>query len=663
MMNLKKILTVITFVLSFYTCSAQPENNNWYFAKHIALNFSTGTPVNMLTSAMWAFEGSASISDSLGNLLFYSDGIKVWDKNNNLMPNGFELNGAYSSTQSTIIVKKPLSNHLYYIFTTDDIYDSIGFCYSIIDMNLNNGLGDIVVKNILVRNNISEKLTGIRHCNGIDFWILVHDKITNSFYNYKLTSNGLSASPIQTDLGCKYKYHNYIPSGISGYLKASPDGKMIAATAGDTLQLFDFNNANGIISNLINIPFIAPEPIESRLYGVSFSPNSKYLYVTCPGMPGVFQFDVSSKVQSTIIASKYITPSPSGGAAMALAPDNKIYITYDFAFLSVIHFPDQPAAACGFELEAFIYPSGNNYVGSYGLPNFIDAIHTAPNNNAVTPNLPQISQVCSLPLTLDAGSFRDSYLWSTGDTSQSITINSPGLYWVTQTGNYCNEYDHTDSTFVEIFPKLNFTLGNDTTLCFGKQLELKGPDANSFLWNSGNTSQSIEVWQSGIYNLQVNDINNCIANDEIEVTFFNESGKLLPNDTTIRDGELLFINAENGYENYTWSNGTKEQGILIFKEGKYYLSASNKEGCLIKDSIFVKMVKPIFPGVIKVGEHLVIHNLPKECNLEIYNNIGQLIFSTENYKNDFTPMIAREIYLAHLKTRTNNYFGKLLIMD
>ena len=662
-MNLKKNLTYIIIIISCYACSAQPENYNWYFGKYIAFNFSTGAPVNILSSALWTSEGSASISDSLGNLLFYSDGIKVWDKNNNLMPNGFELNGAYSSTQSALIVKKPMSNHIYYIFTTDYLYDTIGFCYSIVDMNLNNGLGDIVVKNIVVKNNTAEKLTGIRHCNGRDFWIVVHDKVTSSFYTYKLTANGLNTSHIETDLGCRYQYTNNVPSGFSGYLKASPDGKMIAATAGDTLQLFDFNNANGILSNLINIPFIAPEPIQSKLYGVSFSPSSKYLYVTCVGMKGVFQFNVSSKVQSTIIASKYLTPQPSGGMAMALAPDNKIYIANNAADIDVIHFPDQPGIACGYELGAFAYPTGLNYNGTYGLPNFIDAINPAPNTSSVIPNLPLITQVCSLPITLDAGSFRESYLWSTGDTSQTITVNTPGIYWVTQTGNYCNENYHTDSTTIEIFPKLNFSLGNDTSLCFGKGLQLSGPNTNGFLWNTGNTNQSIEVRQSGVYNLQVNDINNCIANDEIEITFFNESEKLLSNDTIIKEGETLFLSAKSGYQNYTWSNGIKEQGILIFKEGKYYISANNKDGCLIQDSIFVKMVKPIFPGVIKVGESLVINNLPEECNLEIYNNIGQLIFSTENYKNDFIPMIAREIYVAHLKTITNNYFGKLVIMD
>jgi hypothetical protein len=617
MMNLKKILTVITFVLSFYTCSAQPENYNWFYARNISLNFSSGLPVYMPGSAMWAHEGCASISDAFGNLLFYSNGIKVWDKNNNLMPNGFELNGSFSSTQSTLIVKKPLSNNLYYIFTTDAINDSIGFCFSIVDMNLNNGLGDIVVKNTLVRNSISEKLTGIRHCNGIDFWILVHDKNTNSFYNYKLSSNGLSDFPIQTDIGCKNEFINNIPSGVTGYLRASPDGKMIAATAGDTLQLFDFNNANGLISNLINIPFNSTSSLYSFVHGLSFSPNSKFLYASCWAIYGVFQFDVTSKVQSTIIDSKYTIAVPPGGFPMALAPNNKIYIAIEADKIAVINFPDQPGGGCGYQQVALVYPSGPVYYSNFGLPNFIDAINTATNISVVTPNLPLVTQACSLPLTLDAGTLRDSYLWSTGDTSQTITINSPGLYWVTQTGNYCNEYDHTDSTFVEIFPKLNFSLGNDTTLCFGKPLELNGPNANSFLWNTGNTNQRIEVRQSGIYNLQISDLNNCAANDEIEITFFNESEKLLSNDTIIKEGETLFLSAKSGYQNYIWSNGIKEQGILIFKEGKYYISANNKDGCLIQDSIFVKMVKPIFPGVIKVGESLVINNLPEECNTKM----------------------------------------------
>ena len=128
---------------------AQKEANIWYFGEYAGIDFNTGTPVALTNSAMSQGEGCASISDSAGNLLFYTNGIKVWDKNHLEMPNGNNLLGHNSSTQSAIIVKKPRSSILYYIFTTDAAHNNLqnGFNYSIVDMSEQNGNGDVVSKN------------------------------------------------------------------------------------------------------------------------------------------------------------------------------------------------------------------------------------------------------------------------------------------------------------------------------------------------------------------------------------------------------------------------------------------------------------------------------------------------------------------------------------
>src|SRR5687768_12977 len=87
----------------------QRENSFWYFGDHAGLHFpdQTSAPVPLANSASYAHEGCASVSDSLGNLLFYTNGMSVYNKNHQVMHNGNNLLGGWTSTQAALIVKKP----------------------------------------------------------------------------------------------------------------------------------------------------------------------------------------------------------------------------------------------------------------------------------------------------------------------------------------------------------------------------------------------------------------------------------------------------------------------------------------------------------------------------------------------------------------------------
>ena len=118
MKKIRKLLTLVILTISSLSFS-QGEANWWHFGYNAGLHFNFGPPVAFGTSLVNTSEGSASISDALGNVLFYTDGITVWNKVNAVMSNGTGLMGNPSSTQSGVIVKKPGSATLYYIFTTD----------------------------------------------------------------------------------------------------------------------------------------------------------------------------------------------------------------------------------------------------------------------------------------------------------------------------------------------------------------------------------------------------------------------------------------------------------------------------------------------------------------------------------------------------------------
>src|ERR1022692_3874826 len=118
-MNNNKVTLIAIFLLLSSAMMAQPQNWNWYFGDGAAVNFSTGSPVAVAGCAMSTVEGCATISDNAGNLLFYTDGITAWDKNNIAMPNGSGLWGNSSSTESGVIVPNPGNVNQYYLFTTD----------------------------------------------------------------------------------------------------------------------------------------------------------------------------------------------------------------------------------------------------------------------------------------------------------------------------------------------------------------------------------------------------------------------------------------------------------------------------------------------------------------------------------------------------------------
>src|SRR6187399_1695349 len=179
---MKKILYLL-FPVFANICSGQGEANHWYFGDHAGLDFSSGSPVVDLNSAMYTDEGCASISDASGLLQFYTDGISVYNRNHVLMTNGNNLNGSSTASQSAMIAKQPGSVSTYYIFTTDGVGGPKGLCYSIVDMALQGGLGEVVTKNVQLVTPVCEQLTATFHANGNDIWVVAHD-IISSYYAY-----------------------------------------------------------------------------------------------------------------------------------------------------------------------------------------------------------------------------------------------------------------------------------------------------------------------------------------------------------------------------------------------------------------------------------------------------------------------------------------------
>ena len=377
--NFRFLLPFIIYLLYGQLSFAQLEAVNWYFGHNCALNFSQGNPVMINKSAMQVTEGCTSISDSRGNLLFYTNGVTVWNKNHKMMRNGKGLKGHDSSTQSAIAIPKPGSAHLYYLFTSDaGAYDSppnVGVHYSLIDMRRDTGLGEVIEKNFKLLPAAAEKLTAVKHSNGTDIWVMAHGWNTNNFYAWLVTRNGVSA-PVMSSAGTIHFGGHSRDANSIGQMKFSPDGKRIALTMFDSkfFEVFDFNNTTGEVTN----PHMIYTPDEDVAYGLEFSPNGEYLYVGIYWKKNIMQYEVNHPSGAQIMTSGALvgTTNDIKLGSFQLAPDGRIYITKHSSYLGVINYPNNKGTSSQYEDHGLLIRNGELQLG---LPGFIQSYFYKPN--------------------------------------------------------------------------------------------------------------------------------------------------------------------------------------------------------------------------------------------------------------------------------------------
>lgn len=571
----RALLSFVIFLMAAYQVDGQNQATNWYFGDYAGLNFSTGNPVPILDGALSTWEGCSSISNTNGALRFYTDGITVWDKHNEIMPNGNGLMGDPSSTQSGIIVPKPGSSNLYYIFTIDEVSSSPpgganGLRYSLVDMNKNNFLGEVVdtVKNVLLTAPMCEKLTAIGHANGTDIWVISQKWGTNDFYSYLVTSSGVNETPQISTAGIVIQGD---VDNAKGYMKVSPDGTTLAkANAGlKSVEIFGFSTTTGLVSstNVITDNGLGGEP-----YGIEFSPNGNLLYVnTWKSNPGkiLYQYDLTAP---DIVASRLQIATGTEGA-LQLAPDNRIYVAQrNSSNISVINVPNEIGAACQF---SFGTVSLGGKSSNWGLPPFIQSFFSFNPGYFYGP-------ACygdSTQFYENSSSEPDSLEWNFGDGASGSNFStepdplhlfsSTGFYFVKLTV-WISGVEGSVTHLVRVSDKPTVDLGNDTTFCSSDTLLLDaGTDAESYLWQSGDTTHTFLADTTGLYYVKATN-GTCYIWDSIDITVL--PSYFLQIDTIICGGDSVF--ADGNYQTAT---------------GDYYDSLLNFIGCdsVIKTSLQV----------------------------------------------------------------------------
>lgn len=356
----------------------QGEGVNWYFGSTAGLDFNTSPPTALTDGALETNEGVATISSESGQLLFYTDGRSVWDRNHQITPNGTGLTGDSSSTQSAIIVPKPNDPNIYYIFTVDNEAANDGLRYSEFDLTLNGGNGDVTtLKNVPLWTPTAEKITAIQHANGIDFWVLSHAWGGDGFLIFEVTSAGVNETATVQNIGSD---HSGDSSKTIGYMKTSSTGDKLAIaqwSSGSFVEIFDFDDATGIISNPIKLENVFYPGAQNGAYGLEFSPNAELLYVSDLSFGSsiestVHQFNITLGNQADIENSDVILYQGSDIiGAIQLAVDEKLYLANTGnPFLDVIEFPNEIGTAATY-LNQEINLQGRQ--SRFGLPTFIQS--------------------------------------------------------------------------------------------------------------------------------------------------------------------------------------------------------------------------------------------------------------------------------------------------
>jgi gliding motility-associated-like protein len=590
----------------------QRQGNIWYFGNYAGLDFNSGVPVPLLNGAMSTNEGCATISNKQGNLLFYTNGVSVWNKNHATMPNGTGLLGNPSSTQCGVIVPRPAKNPtIYYIFSVDDHAGPSGFRYSMVDMTLNGGLGDVTVKNSLLLTPTTEKVTAVRHANQRDIWVLTHQWNTNRFYAYLVDSLTLNTTPVMSSSG---SVHSGSTLNTMGYMKVSPDGDMLAcAIHGQSrVEVFKFNDTTGVVSN----PIVLQLPSWQLTYGIEFSPSSQFLYVTTTQSKQLHQFDMFAGNQAAIQASAVqLANYPAGGefGGLQLARDGKIYMAVTGSpSLSVIRKPNEPAPAC---LYSHTSVSLGGRVSFYGLPTFVQSFFAAADF--------EFDYDCfgdSTSFFLTDTTEIDSVKWdfgdpSTGQDNYSALMNPKHQFSGTDSFlvsliYFGNNIIDTLSKYVVIHPHAFLDLGNDTTICNGATVtfNVSNPEA-TYLWSNGSTDSTLTIGAAGIYWVQVTNYCDTLT-DGIVISYAPMPTVNLGSDTAICAGGSLVLDATYPGASYLWQDSTTAATMVASQSGTYWVEVDN--GCAqVRDTLDVTYIPAITSSlgndtILCTGDQLVL---------------------------------------------------------
>jgi len=387
-----------------------------------------------------------------------------------------------------------------------------------------------------------------------------------------------------------------------------------------------------------------------------YNPQPQILWSTGATTPSI-------TVNPSTTTTYYVTITDGG-----LSSTDSVKVTVNTPIATIT--PSGPTALCAGGSVTLSANTGASYLWSTGATTQSITVTTAGSYTvtvtnatgcsatsvatAVTVNpLPTASITASGPTTFCAGgsvtltaNAASSYLWSTGATTQSITVSTAGSYTVRVTNATGCTSDASSATTVVInaLPIASITASGPTTFCTGGSVTLSANAGSSYVWSNGATTQSITVSTSGSYTVRITNATGCTslasAASTVVVNAPPTATITASGPTTICAGGSVTLSANAG-SSYLWSNGATTQSIVVNTSGSYTVRVTNATGCISTSSSAVSVSvsgalnipNTFTPNGDGVNDTWVIDQINQypDCKVTVFNKMGNKVFESVGY--------------------------------
>ncbi|MFZ4543258.1 MAG: T9SS type B sorting domain-containing protein, partial [Saprospiraceae bacterium] len=221
--------------------------------------------------------------------------------------------------------------------------------------------------------------------------------------------------------------------------------------------------------------------------------------------------------------------------------------------------------------------------------------------------------------TLNAGGGFTSYIWTTGETTQTITVNTSNTYAVTVSNGLCQGSSSIVATknnlpTVSILGNASFCEGGSTALSTNTTF-------SSYRWNTNQTSQSIVISAPGTYSVSIQDNNGCTAENQITVSTVPSPKPAIIGKNSICSGDSSLLSLTETYNSYKWSTGTSKKDLYVKSFTNYSVTVTALNGCTGQTNFVLSQLadlKPVLQGKTEFCEKDTVH-LKVNSNFSTYN--------------------------------------------
>jgi large repetitive protein len=537
----------------------EERKNIWYFGNKAGIDFNKMPPKALNTSAMDTPAGCAIECDQNGQVIFYTDGNSVWNRNNIAIASG--IGGDSTSSQSAMIIPVPNDATLYYIFTTQAIngFSNNEMRYSLFDLKMNNGTGGITQKNILLFAKSTERITGN------DQWLIAHEYGNNTFRAYPITAKGVG-DPVYSAIGSVHSFE-YAANG-QGYMKLGPKNDLAVALStpgvSNLVEVFHFHDSTGTFSNYRKINLNHPA---GQVYGIEFSPGGNKLFASIENTPNSDIFEYSFDSLARLHFKKDNVEASTIGA-LQLAPDNQIYYAINNStVLGTIQANEDTTMVSSITPNGFTLAPGT--LSYLGLPNFRQEVGTGFGGPSFT-----FTGHCLGDSTKFVGTPTDAidkFQWFFGDGGSATTATPAHLYAAAGTYNVqmrltnrCG-LDTTITQAVKINPPpASPSIPPTSTICttpITLNANLPGTPGLTYAWSTGDTTKIITVQHPAFISVTNTDKNGCTSTGLDVVVDNRPQVALGPNATICQNNFTPNLDAQNPGANYVWTIQNVTTGV------------------------------------------------------------------------------------------------------